>query len=232
MNKEIMDYLNILKFNSIIYDDDIYYKLEKEDECDKEYILSEDYLENIKTLLEDNEDTKHIDAKVISNILDTIQFIRVERGNTKALNEIVVRLNMAKDDNYLSFYRDSYLKRSGLFNKWRQESYSIESFNEDEILSELRYSIMQDHIITMCLLDDEDVDDLDDILVSDYFLNTLNLLMYECPEVFRVCDVKEKIKKVLNKIVKQSKIKNNENNLDTLSRYRSYILLRKVKKGK
>ena len=232
MSKEVLSYLNMLKLNSIIYDDEIYKELEKEDICDKEYILSDYYLDNLEALLEVNEETKHLDPQVISNILDTLQFIRKNSTDIERINNLIVKLNEAKTDNYPYFYREQYLKRANMYNKKDIENHDVSWFMDNDILKELRYTIMRDHIITVCLIDEDNIETLDDILLCDHFINTVSVITYECPSVLLIVDVKEKINYMLKRIVMKSLRKDNIYDLDALSRYRSHKLIKKMKKGK
>ncbi len=227
MNKEIIKYLNLLRLNSVIYDDRI---IEYMDDNDKEYILSDTYLESLIILIEFNRKSGHLCPHVVDNILDTLTYIRKEKGNSSIINSLIRELNDVTYNKYLYFYRDQYLKRSGMYTSKSKKKYSIDSFSSADILSELRFSMMLDYDIILCLIEDtdEEVEDMEEVLVSDYFLNTINAIAYECPQIFKIDGVKERIKDITHKIVEKSYDKDID--LDVISRYRSKQLSKRLKK--
>ena len=226
MNDEIRSYLKILKFNSFIYDDDLFKDLLEED---MQEILSDTFVESISTLVKTNEDTRHLDPKSVDNVLDIVSFVRAKKGNTKELAEIITKLNSFKYDKYVYFYRDQYLKRSGMLTERTRRKYDLKCFTHEEVLKELRFSLMLDYDILTSLTEDTDEEflDMEEILVSDYFINTINAAIYDCPQIFKVNKAKERTKYILNKI---EELSHQKEQADALSRYRAHTLMKQMKK--
>ena len=227
MDKEIERQLKFLRLSSIIYDDRIIDDLKDED---REYILKDAYLINLKTLIESNKKAGFLDPYTVNNIFETLRYIRQENGNSSIINEIICELNVINYDSYLYFYRDQYLKRSGLYTSELKEKCNMDFFDDPEVLSEIRFSMMFDYDILICLIEDneEEVKEMEAILVSDFFTNTLNYIAYECPQALKLPKVKERIQNISHKIKKESH--NKENDLNTLSRYRIYKLNKRIKR--
>ena len=243
--EDLERYLELLKVNAIIYDDEI----EKDfdyDEC-RNYLLDDTFLEYLYAKVKTNEITETMDDKVKNNIRNVLFFIRYEqptcpKEKIEKINEILVSINSASSKNSSIFYQTQYLKRSGLLSKKDEKLYDKDIFvEESEMLEAIRYSIMMDYDTIYQILNSSDEEFINENvkneLLDDYFMNTIYLVLSEQKELFenplfkkRVIYVLRSIKEV---ILNKSKLykKDDSKELDLESYLRANKLLRKVKKS-
>ena len=216
-------YINLLEFNAVIYDDKIKDKLQAREYDD--YILSDDCIENFTILIEVNEKEKFLDSKAKSNVLEILDYMRNNMESKKEINGLIARLFSTKGDNSLLFYRNQYLTRNGMLYERTKNEYNPSIFEKDTVIKDLRYSLSLDYAIVMSLIDglDEDLEEMIKLLPSQYFINTINVLMYECPVLLTIESFKERVENILNRI-------SNEEvpNIEKTGKYRAKLLLKKL----
>lgn len=224
---KVEKYMKILKLNAIIYDDRIIEELTY-DVC-LEYILSDEFLNDLSMLIDMNRITKHLDSKVKDNIRDILFFLRTKINKTNKINELIGILNNTTEEGVLPFYRDQYLKRANLYSDRARKKYPLECFDNITVQEEIRFSMMQDYDYMNLLLEDEETFfENETEFINDFFINTINITKYDCSDILLVGNVNPRIKYLLEGIKKESY--KNGNDLDSISRYRAKTLLKKLKK--
>lgn len=215
-------YLELLRLNSIVYDDDIKEKLET-GEYDN-YVLDDDFLELLDIMAEVNITEKFFDPKVKSNILEILNYIKAKKTNDESVQRVVRMLNASSKENCYTFYRNQYLLRSGMLSEETKKEYDPSIFEDEVALKELRFSLACDYQIVIALIDGT-IEEKEDILLSEFFINTINDVKYECPQLLAIPSINKCVKEILNRIRKEKL-----SNIDTLGRHRAKVLLKKINK--
>lgn len=231
-------YLNKLKMNTVIFNDEVREEFEYEEF--KKYVISNEFIESLYSFVNANYILEMIDLDVKNNIFDVLVFIR---DNTKKyneeINEIIALLNFTPYDNANDFYRRQFLKRMGRYTKKEEKYYPDKFFEEDSDIKKLiRFSLTNDYDTINQLLYCED-DEIDAIiknqLLTEYTLNTFNILLYDFKELFederfknRVIYVLKEIRNVSLNISKKNK-KDIYMDLDLESSYKTHKIFKRIK---
>ena len=215
-------YINLLRLNSIVYDDDIKEKLET-GEYDS-FVLDERCIELLDVMADVNDKERYLDPKAKTNTIEILEYIKEKSQNKEQAESVIRVLKGSSTDKCYTFYRDQYLLRSGMFNEKTKSEFDPSIFKDDMVLKELRYSLSRDYQIVVALVDGP-IEDSENILLSEFFINTINNLKYECPALLQIPSIKEEVRNILQKIRKEDL-----SNIDTLGKYRAKVLLKKLKK--
>lgn len=218
-------YLELLRLNAIIFADEIKEKLET-GEYDN-YVLNEDFLDNLTILIEVNETEKFLDSNAKSNVLDILSYMQDNMECKKEISKLIARLFSTKCDNCFIFYRNQYLTRNGMLYEKTKNEYDTSIFKEKHLIKNLRYSLSVDYTVVMVLIDglDKDLDEMMQLIPPQHFINTINVLMYECPKLLIINSFTERVKNILDKISK-----NELPNIEQTGIYRAKLLLKKLEK--
>lgn len=204
------EYLERLKLNAIIYDDEIL------DDVDfpatKEYIFSKEFLEKLEFRVSINLLVEEFDHNIKRNIYDVLHHIRTNGVNKEyipLINKIIVTLNSTNERGASSFYKIQYLKRQGCFNLKNLEKKDLELYTPEankDLLKTIRDYATLDHDIldTILYSSDEEFSDKIKDFVGEEFFGTLNVLRYEYPSLFDDKIFKKRIKYVLKHVSKLS----------------------------
>lgn len=249
MEERLKAFLELLKFNAIIYDDYISEDLESSDpECDycKEYILSKDFVDYLYAKVMVNELTKTMDFQVKRNILEVVSFIRNNEKEEREdvinkINAVIVSLNGVEDENSDAFYQEQYLKRLGIPNKKNKFKISYEDEQDSYEVKKLIRRLMTldyDAIIDVLERSEEELETekIKRCLIDETFIYTLNKVKCDFPELYENELFKKRSISILKDIRKLSLKRNHEykregsKKIDIESFIQSTKLLRLLKK--
>lgn len=218
---EIERYLASLKVKAIIYDDEINSDFDYE-EC-RNYILSDEFLDNLALRVSVNELTKTIDKQIKKNIFEVLFFIRENKTENRKetidkINNIIVSLNVTAEDCCALFYKNEFAKRENLTPD-EYHKIPLEIVKEDKNLREmLNYSLMLDYDTVNCLLSDDEEIFKDEVvekeLLNDYFISTINAVLKDCPTLLNNEQFRRRTIYVLELLMK----KNDLNEQETIDR--------------
>lgn len=120
--------------------------------------------------------------RFLSDARDIYDEDREER--LKIINEIITILNIAKEDENLTFYRVELAKRR------RDIKYLLKNINEiEEAINNVIKSILYDSVVLVALTedttDDEFINDcLSDLSKNPFYLESINAILNEYPKIF------------------------------------------------
>lgn len=115
------------------------------------------------------------------------------------INEITIILNCQKEDKSLNFYIEQLLDR-------RENLSELKKASLNDILAEIEYidsSIYNDFIVLVSHGDDTSEEDFDSVYLpnlieNNYYYESLNVILKECPSLFENKLFISRVKKVLN----------------------------------
>jgi len=201
----VEEYLNRVKFNSIIFDDDI---LDEDIEYKEtqEYIFSLEFLNRLLRRTTLSLMVEDLDCHVINNIRDVLDYIRfsdkVNKEYIPIINKILINLNQLKSRGSSTFYKVQYLKRRGILNGRTLEKKDLNLYTDEtgkEFLEALRAYMRLDYDLLNTLLYANDEDFKKEIVeyAPEEFLSVINAASYECNELFKVEEFKKRVDYVL-----------------------------------
>lgn len=226
----IDEYLKKLKLNAIIFDDDILDDIEYPET--KKYIFSKEFFDrllrrtSISLMIED------LDCHVINNIREVLSYVRfngVDREFIPIINKILINLNNLKSNGSSTFYKTQYLKRQGKFNVRTLEKKDLHLFTDAanrDFLKTLRDYMSLDHDILDTLLyssDEEFGNKISDYVIEE-FLSVINVVSYECNELFKI----EIFKKRVHYMLKNLSLLEGKRTIDSI--YKAYKINKRLKK--
>lgn len=199
MNEDLIHYIDQLRLNAIIYNDNIKNELNKK--YVKEYVLSNEFLDLLIDRIKTNEIIKVIEDKVKENIRVVLFFIRSNRIDVADItNEILVILNNTNSINKEEFYLDEVLKRIGE-DKTEQNEKELRNVNFQK---SLRDSISKDYYNMVKLITSNKENIITSFKELDAnFVLTLSIVRVEKPEFFNLPGLKEKVLILLNELSKR-----------------------------
>ncbi len=192
---ELDEYISLKEAQKVIFNDDLQEDLERAEF--RRYVESEDFLGSLTEFVALNYITEIADHNIKTNIFNVIGYLRnnkrFENFTDKTelfdtLNELIMTLNSTSDANNIDFYRNQYYRR--IDQKKTDFWDNVYDINFIEGRKEnLNYSISLDYqpIYDLAKIDNEQIfteDVVSDNLVSNYFINTLNMLFIEMPGLY------------------------------------------------
>ena len=223
-------YLENLRLNSIIFDDEIMDDIEYPET--KEYVFSLEFLKKLNFRVSMSLLAEDLDYHVIDNIREVLNYIRFNGVNKEyihIINQILITLNQMNSRGASTFYKVQRLKRNGILTPVNLEQKDLHLYTDAKnkgFLKTLRDDISLDHDIldTMLYSSDEDFGNL----ISDYtiegFLGTINLVSYECTSIFE----NETFKRRLKYLLKHLSLLEGKRNIENM--YQAFKVFRRVKK--
>ena len=188
----------------------------------REYITSIKFLELLKVALEYNQKHEFLDDIIKKNILNMLTYVRYNTtGFTPILNECITLINSTPNTRGVNnFYKNEYIKRHPdlfptslikLFKKY------VTDWSRDEKL-DINRSIGNDFGIIQTILFEEEQTFINEdalyFLHEKYFIDTLNVVLYENPYMFKYNDFKDKALFILSENINTYY---NNSNIYTLS---------------
>lgn len=212
-----------------------------------DYLLSDEFFQSLVDFIGKNYKLEIADATIRDNIRNIIWYLRDNKKyDTKTenqelrriLNECIISLNKSRCTNDIGFYRQQFYYRSDQ----RPTSFWNQAYDENYISERkesLNFSISRDYdtIYGLSLLDSEEEfkeDVVPDKINCHYFINTLNVLFYECPSIYNIDKVVSRANYILE--INKKLIKNKpcpyelNNDIEDELLYRTSKVMKKMKK--
>ena len=179
-----------------------------------EFIKSIKFLRTLKIFLEANKEKEFFDEERKNNILKILNYVRFNYGNislehTNLINESTSLINTTtKSRNIYNFYRLEYLKRNSdiIPKATRKIPFIFNDIYSSKIKSIIDQSISKESDILNSLLFQEEeqfiVEDSLDFLLNPFFLDTLNSVLQDNPNLFNCGTFKGKAAHILENNIK------------------------------
>ena len=174
-------YLDYKLIQTFMNCDDIFYKLD----AHKEILVEKSFMDTLCKFVDEHVKTNELDKQQLRNILEVVDYVKHNSKfcDINRINEMIVAINSSNGCDKLIYYIENYMSRfegHGIIKNINTAS------RRQQIKSIIKKSNYLDYYYLIILTsgtDEEFLEVLEETIFSEYFLLSINQIIYEYPQI-------------------------------------------------